>query len=174
MGAAVIDADELAKAATEDPKVLKQIQTKLGQELVKDNRLDRLATAQKVFTDKNALAALNDIVHPWVGKKRKEIVEKLKAFEVPPKVIVHDVPLLYENSMEKDFDAVIVVYASLATRIERIVARSGLTVEEIRLRDARQIPLEEKIRRADIVIENEGGLGELQEEVRLKLEQFFE
>ncbi len=174
MGAAIIDADELAKAATEDPKVLKQVQTKLGQKLVRDNKLDRRATAQKVFTDQNALEVLNSIIHPWIGKRRKEIVGKLKTSEIPPKVIIHDIPLLYENNMEKDFDAVIVVYASLETRIKRIIARSGLTLEEIQLRDARQIPLEEKVKHADITIENEGNLADLQREVRLKLERFFD
>ena len=173
MGATVIDADELAKAATKDPKVLKQIQAKLGQELVKDGKLDRSATAQKVFNDQDALETLNNIIHPWIGKKRKEAVKKLKTSTIPPKVIVHDIPLLYENDMEKDFDAVIVVYASLETRIKRIVERSGLTVEEIKLRDSKQIPLEEKVRRANIVVENEGDLEALKREVWVKLEPFF-
>ncbi len=173
MGATVIDADKLAKAASKDPEVLKQIQTKLGQELVKDGKLDRFATAQKVFNDQNSLKTLNSIIHPWVGKKRKEMVEKLKASAVPPKVIVHDIPLLYENGMEKDFDAVIVVYASLETRIKRIVERSGLTAQEIKLRDSKQMPLEEKVKRADIVIDNEGDFETLKREVFVKLEPFF-
>ncbi len=173
MGATVIDADELAKAATKDPQVLKQIQAKLGQEFVRDNKLDRFATAQKVFNDQGALKTLNSIIHPWIGKKRKEIVEKLNASKTPPKIIIHDIPLLYENGMEKDFDAVIVVYASLGARIKRVVARSSLTIEEAQLRDSKQMSLEEKVRRADIVIDNEGDLEALKREVGEKLEPFL-
>ena len=173
MGAVVIDADELAKAATEDPKVLELIKVQLGQELVKNGKLDRSLTAKKVFSDKNALKTLNGIIHPWIAKKRSELVNELRISENPPKFIVHDIPLLYEIKMVEDFDVVIVVYASLETRIKRIMARSDLTVEEIRLRDSRQIPLEQKLEWADIVIENEGDLEALKKEVWSKLDPLF-
>lgn len=165
----IIDADALAKDATKDPVVLQQIQTQLGKGFLQYGQLDRLAIAKKVFDDKNALKTLNGIIHPWVAQKRKAIVASLEASENPPTIIVQDIPLLYETRLEKDFDLVIVVYASLKTRIERVSLRSNLTKQEILLRDAQQLPLEEKVNRADIVINNTGNLESLREEVRLKL-----
>ncbi|MDQ3396667.1 MAG: dephospho-CoA kinase, partial [Deinococcota bacterium] len=77
-------------------------------------------------------------------------------------VILLDIPLLYENGLEAGLDAVIVVAAGLKTRVARVMARSGLSENEIRARDAAQMPLEDKVKRADYVLYNEGSLGELE------------
>ena len=72
------------------------------------------------------------------------------------KVILLDIPLLYENGLETGLDAVVVVTAPLATRVKRVSARSGLAEEEVLARDRAQMPLEEKAQRADFVIHNAG------------------
>ena len=72
-GALVIDADALARQATDDPEVLASIARELGPGLVVYGRLDRQATARRVFDDPAARAALNGIVHPWVGRRRLEL-----------------------------------------------------------------------------------------------------
>lgn len=169
-GAAVIDADALARAATEDAAVMREIAAELGEDLVTAGadgslQLDRAATAARVFGDAAALARLNSIVHPWVRRRTAVMLSELLSSEPPPQVVVHDIPLLYENDLQQGLDAVVVVSAPLATRVARVVARSGLTASEVVRRDAAQLPLAEKVARADFVVDNEGDLRELEEQV---------
>ncbi len=164
-GAAVIDADKLARDATRDPEVLRQIAEQLGTDLVTNGQLDRDATAKRVFNDEDARQTLNNIIHPRVGLFRKWRVNELVNADEPPPLIVSDIPLLYETGLEAEFDAVVVVYASLDTRIERVRARSGLSEGDIRARDAAQMPLEDKCDRADYVIDNDSPVDALAAQV---------
>ena len=164
-GAALIDADALAREAAADPDVLAAIAEKLGDDLVKAGELDRAATAARVFEDAEARGVLNSIIHPWVRRESAARVEALRARPNPPKVTLMDIPLLYENGLEAGLDAVIVVNAPLAVRVKRVGARSGLSEAEVRARDGAQLPLEEKVARADFVLENSGGLEDLERQV---------
>lgn len=168
-GAAIVDADAIAKQATADPKVLERIARALGSELVKDGSLDRAATAKKVFGDKAALDTLNGITHPWIAEERKKQVQAHLASATPPAIIIHDIPLLYEVGAEAIVDGVIVVYAPLDIRVERVKERSSFSEEDIRARDAKQLSLDEKVKRADIVIDNSGDLEALETELTTKL-----
>ena len=154
-GAALIDADALAKEATQDAEVLTAIEKRLGEDLVVNGRLDRAKTAELVFGNENARHILNSIIHPWVQRKRDERVAELRQTELP--LIVLDIPLLYENGLETGLDAVVVVNAPLGIRVERVASRSGLSETEVRARDQTQMPLEEKVRRADFVVDNSSG-----------------
>ena len=140
-GAAVIDADALARRAGEDPEVLRRIAADLG--------------------DADALRRLNAIIHPWVARARQERTRALQTAVPPPPLIVHDIPLLFEVGLEDAFDAVVVVVAPLEQRIARVAARSGLSPDEVRARDAAQLPLELKAARADHVIDNGGDVAAL-------------
>lgn len=175
-GAGVIDADLLARQATHDPAVLEQIAADLGPELVVRSEngaahLDRARTAAVVFGDAQALAKLNGIIHPWVRAQSAELERALATAHYPPPVIVHDIPLLYENGLEAGLDAVVVVTAPLATRLARVVGRSGASSaadvaaarSDAAARDAAQLPLEEKVARADFVVDNSGSAGDLQQ-----------
>ena len=164
-GAALVDADALAREATADPQVLAGIATKLGDDLVKEGELDRAATAARVFADPEARITLNGIIHPWVRRESAARVEALSTRPDPPRVILMDIPLLYENGLERGLNAVIVVNAPLVTRIKRVSARSGLSEADVRARDKAQLPLEEKVARADYVLENGGSLEELEKQV---------
>lgn len=164
-GALVIDADRLAREATDDPEVVQGIAARLGRDLVVEGRLDRAATAARVFADPTALAELNAVVHPWVGARRLQLEEEALRSSRPPDVIVHDVPLLYETGLDEDVDEVVVVTAPLDTRVARVVARSGLSAAEVRARDAAQMRLEEKAARADHVIDNSGDEAALERQV---------
>lgn len=155
-GAAVIDADALAKEATQDPEVVRQIAAVLGAEVLREGALDRAAVAARVFGDPGARAKLNAIVHPWVQRQREVRVAALLAQTRPPLLIVHDVPLLFETGLETAFDVVVVVDAPLELRLARVAARSGLSDAEVRARDATQMPLKNKVKRADAVLENSG------------------
>jgi dephospho-CoA kinase len=154
-GAAVIDADALARAATADPQVLQRIAAELGAGLVSDGVLDRAATAALVFSDPAALERLNAIIHPWVRQESARLTRELTGSGAAP-VIVHDIPLLFENGLEQGLDAVLVVTAPLELRAARVAARSGLSAAEVRERDAAQWPLERKAQLADFVIDNSG------------------
>ena len=110
--------------------VLERIAAALGADLVTRDasgaaQLDRRATAALVFDDKEALARLNAIVHPWVRLRSAELERELAGSTRPPPVIVFDIPLLYENWLDAGLDAVVVVTAPLATRVARVVERSG-------------------------------------------------
>ncbi|MFN2324073.1 MAG: dephospho-CoA kinase [Trueperaceae bacterium] len=156
LGARVIDADALAREATADPVVLARIAAEVGSELVVDGRLDRGATAAKVFADAGARRALEAIVHPWVRARAAAAEAAAHAEAPPPPVVVHDVPLLFENGLDATMDATVVVAAPFATRATRLAARSGLSEAAVRARDAAQWGADEKARRATFVIDNGG------------------
>ncbi len=156
LGARVIDADVLAREATADPGVLARIAAEVGADLVVDGRLDRAATAAKVFADPAARRALEAIVHPWVRARAAAAEGAARAEVPPPAVVVHDVPLLFENGLDAGMDATVVVAAPFAVRAERLAARSGLSEAAVRARDAAQLDSAEKARRATFVIDNGG------------------
>ena len=164
-GAAVIDADVLAKQATADPEVLACIADMLGEHLVQDGQLDRQATAALVFDNPDARARLNSIIHPWVAGARDARETSLQQAKNPPPVIVHDIPLLFETGQQDDFDVLVVVTAPLEQRIARVHARSQLAEDDIRARDAAQMPLADKAARADVVIDNSRDLPALNQQV---------
>ncbi|MDF1522459.1 MAG: dephospho-CoA kinase [Trueperaceae bacterium] len=155
-GARVIDADALARAATADPAVLERIAAEVGADLVADGRLDRAATAARVFADPAARQALEAIVHPWVRAAAAAEEAAARAEVPPPPVVVHDVPLLFENGLDAGMDATVVVTAPFDVRAARLAARSGLSDAAVRARDGAQMDPDEKARRATFVIDNGG------------------
>jgi dephospho-CoA kinase len=164
-GATLIDADALAREATNDAEVLGQIQEKLGHDLVSDGQLNRAKTAELVFNQPAARQILNRIIHPWVRQKSAERIRELESSPSPPSVILQDIPLLYENGLEQGLDAVIVVDAPLEVRLARVIERSKMTPEDFYARDSSQMSLAEKVKRATYVIDNSGGLVELRRRV---------
>jgi dephospho-CoA kinase len=156
LGARVIDADVLARAATADPAVLARIAVEIGADLVVDGRLDRAATAARVFADARARRALEAIVHPWVRARAAAAEAAARTESPPPPVVVHDVPLLFETGLDAAMDATVVVAAPFAQRAARLAARSGLGEAAVRARDAAQWDPDEKARRATFVIDNGG------------------
>lgn len=157
-GAAIIDADLLAReAVAPGSPALAQVVARFGDEvLTADGALDRPRLGARVFGDEAARRALNAIVHPEVARLAGERIQALVAAGAP--LVVYDVPLLYENGLEKVLPEVIVVDAPLEVRYARIAARDGLDRAAIAARIAAQLPLEEKVRRADHVIDNGGPL----------------
>lgn len=163
LGARIIDADAIGKQVVEEqPEVLQEIVKVFGSQFLNpDGSLKRKELGNFVFQDEERKKQLNDIVHPHLWKRVLCDIEEAKKQNF--KLIVVDAALVYETGLEKHFQKVIVVSAPLETRIARIRQRDGFTESEIRDRMASQMPLEEKMRRADIVIENDGSLGRLRE-----------
>jgi dephospho-CoA kinase len=162
-GLAVVDADQLARAVVQPGSpALNEISQRFGGELLKDDgALDRAALGQLVFGDKTARKDLNAIVHPRVQEAAREAF--LAAHASGHRIICYEIPLLFETAQEDSFRPVIVVSSSESARIARICQRDGLSKSEAKARIDSQLPLPLKVQKADIVIENDGSLQELEE-----------
>lgn len=166
MGATVVDADDLARRAVEPgTPAHAAIAREWGTWVLEEGgTLDRAALRQIVFADPDARARLEGIVHPAVADLRDGEVRQAQARG--ERLIVADIPLLFEVGMVEDFDVVVLVDAPEEVRLRRIVADRGLDEEEARRMIAAQMPSELKRARADIAIDNTGTLGDLQDRAR--------
>ena len=156
LGAEVIDADQLAREVVQlGNPAWKEIVDHFGKEVLnRDQTLNREKLASIVFADPEARQALEGIVHPRVHALFRQKVRELESKGAT--VVIYDVPLLFESGLEREIRPVIVVYVTDRVRVERIKQRDGLSNEEVRLRIKSQMPLEEKKRSADYVIDNSG------------------
>ncbi len=162
LGADVIDADAVAHealaAGTEEAALIAE---RFGPEVMRpDGSVDRPALGRVVFSDPQALADLEAIVHPGV---RRRVYERLDRSQAD--VAVLEAIKLLEGPLVDHVDTVWVVAAPREVRIDRLVRERGLTPEDAAQRVDAQNPEEEKIRRADVVIHNDGSLEELRRQV---------
>ena len=155
LGAAVIDADQLAREVVEPGQpALQEIAATFGWEvLLPDGRLNRGKLAGIIFADAAARAKLNAITHPRIRERMDAEVEARRS---GPGVLIVDIPLLYENGRASTVEKVIVVWVDAETQLRRLNERDGLTVEAARQRMAAQMPLDAKRALADHVIDNSG------------------
>lgn len=162
-GAVLIDADRIAREVVEPGTPgLAAVVDAFGQEvLAADGTLDRPRLGSIVFADPERLAALNAIVHPLVGTRSRALEDAAPA----DAVVVHDVPLLAENGLAPLYDLVIVVDARPETQLDRLVRLRGMTEEDARARMAAQAPREKRLAVADIVIDNDVPLEDLERRV---------
>lgn len=162
-GAVVVDADaitrELQQPGTE---VFQAMVDRFGPGIVApDGTLDRQAVADLVFGDPDALADLNAIVHPAVGA---EIARRLAEEAETDHLVVLDVPLLVESG-RSDLAGLVVVDVDPEVAVERLVTQRGMREEDARARMARQVSRQERLAKADVVIDNSGTLEDLEQEV---------
>lgn len=164
-GATIIDADVLARRAVERGTIaFDAIVQRWGTSvLAPDGHLDRAALRRVVFGNTRELEALNSIVHPEVEKLRLARVEEARARG--DRVVVCDIPLLFEKKMADRFERIILVDAPRPLRLERLVQDRGLRETEAMEMIAAQMPGELKRARADFVIDNGGTLTELERRV---------
>lgn len=163
-GAVLIDADRIAREVVEPgtPGLAAVVEAFGTEILAADGSLDRPRLGAIVFTDPDRLATLNAIVHPLVGARSAE----LEGVAGADSVVVHDVPLLTENGLAPLYDLVVVVDATPATQLDRLVRLRGMTEEDARARMAAQATREKRLEIADIVIDNDGPLDALAPQVR--------
>jgi dephospho-CoA kinase len=163
-GAVLVDADRIAREVVEPGTAgLAAVVEAFGPEILDaEGALDRPKLGSIVFADPERLATLNDIVHPLVGARSRELEQAAG----PDDVVVHDVPLLTENNLQSLYDLVIVVDASPETQLDRLVRLRGMTESEARSRMAAQATREQRLAVADIVIDNDGPLEKLEPQVR--------
>jgi dephospho-CoA kinase len=154
-GVPAVDADVLAREAVAAGSAgLAAVVQRFGPDvLTADGTLDRAPLGAIVFRDEAARRDLENIVHPIV---RRGIAAFFESLPSETALAVADIPLLYETHRERYFDKVVVVACSPATQVRRVMARDGLSQEEAEGRVAAQLPIDEKVRRADYVIRTDG------------------
>jgi len=157
-GLPVLDADQLARdVVAKGTPGLAEIVAAFGPSmLLPDGTLDRKAVAARVFDDDGARKTLNAITHPRVGALFAEKTGALDAAGAP--LACYEVPLLFEVGLDRILRPVIVVAVPECVQVERATLRDGSTADEATARIRAQLPLEEKVRRADYVIDNTGSL----------------
>ena len=165
-GAVIIDADQLAREAqAPGTEVLAAIVRRFGGDvLTSDGALDRAALRSKVMGDDQALGALNGIVHPAVQRRRAQLLEEARARG--DRVVINDIPLLFEALDPKDFDAVVLVDAPPAVRRARLRLLRGLTNAEADAMIAAQMPSDRKRGKSQYVIDNDGSKEALEQKAR--------
>ena len=157
-GVPVICADELAHSAVaHGSPALEKIRKLFGDDVFYENgELDRMALGARVFGDRKLKKELENIVHPVVEQRKNELLETYSAQGHP--MVVLDVPLLFEAKWDQEVDVIVVVYAGRDLQASRLVARNGLSETEARARLDSQLPIEEKKKKAHLVIDNSDSL----------------
>ena len=164
-GATIIDADVLARRAVEaGTDAHRAIVERWGTSILGlDGGVDRAALRRTVFSDPAELEQLNAIVHPEVERMRRDLVERAR--QRGDRLVVCDIPLLFESRMTDRFDRIVLVDAPRPTRHARLVRERGLRDTEAMDMIVAQMPAELKRARADLVIDNDGTLTALDQRV---------
>jgi dephospho-CoA kinase len=169
LGAETISADILAREVVNPgSEALKKIAEYFGPDAIdKTGSLNRSFIASKVFDSPEKKKALEDITHPLIRQRSSEIIRKLKEKSPAPLLIVYEIPLFFESAHKyPEIDVVIVISVPENIAIERVVREGRLNEQDIKKRLKNQISILEKMKKADIVIDNSGNLTTL--EARIK------
>ena len=163
----VINADKKAHEVIQRNKRLQNELTKeFGKDIfTKDKKLNRQLLAERAFKDELYTRKLNQLVHPRMVEVLVEEMEQARFSKRYPLVII-DAALIYEISIESLFDAVVAVDAPLKLRQQRVKERDGMSRKQFNERAEKQIPLEDKVKWADFVINNDCPLDELEKRTR--------
>jgi dephospho-CoA kinase len=156
-GARIIDADTIAREVVKPGSLAcEEIRTAFGADVfLPAGGIDRQRLGDLVFNDPAKKKRLEAIVHPRVFD-RMEVLAAETARQYPDALIILDIPLLLETKRNRRLDAVIVVYVPEAVQLERLMKRDGISAKAARARIRSQMPMEEKRRIADLVIDNSG------------------
>ena len=149
-GYTIIDADKIGHTALKAEEVKKQLVNKFGKSILKDNEVNRVVLGKLVFQNKENLKALNNIIHPQI---RKDILEQIKAHK-DKKLVFIDIPLLFEAKFDDLVEKIIVVSLDEKIQLERLMNRNSLSKEEALQRIRSQIPVREKEKLGDYVVDN--------------------
>jgi dephospho-CoA kinase len=161
LGAETASADEIVHdLLSEDEETIARIAERFGSDVIEEKGIDRRALGRKVFGDGEALRVLEDILHPLV---RRETDRRIAASGAD--LFVAEIPLLFEGSRSGTFDYTVAVVVPEERRLAW-AAQRGIDEAELRAIEHRQLPQEEKARRADVVVQNDGDLDKLREQAR--------
>lgn len=158
LGAETVSSDEMVhELLSGDAETIRRIVERFGNDVLGEEGVDRKVLGGKVFGDPEALTDLEGILHPLVRKETDRRIEESEA-----EIFVAEIPLLFEGTRSGDFDYTVAVLPPEERRKEWASER-GVGEERLRGIEARQFSGEEKARRADVVIQNDGGLELLRE-----------
>ena len=165
-GATIIDADQLVRDAQRPgTEVMQAIAVRFGREVIlPGGELDRKALRDKVMGDDASLADLNAIVHPAVRRERHRLIAEARSRG--DRVVINDIPLLFEAADPADFDLVILVDAPETIRLDRLMKMRGMSKDAALQAVLAQQPSEAKRAQSDFVIENVGTLADLERRAR--------
>ena len=149
-GYTIIDADKIGHMALENDEVKKQLVNKFGKSILKDNEINRVTLGKLVFENNENLKELNNIIHPQI---RKNISEQLQVHK-NEKLVFVDVPLLFEAKFDDLVEKIIVISLDEKIQLERLMNRNSLSKEEALQRIKSQIPVREKEKLGDYVVDN--------------------
>lgn len=165
-GAALVDADVIAREVMlpGHPVLAAAVQAFGERILQPDGTLNRAELGELVFRDPEARRTLNQLTHPAI---RIEIKNRMYALEQedPQRLIIADIPLLYESELDNLFDTILVVYVPRRVQLARLMERSGLNLEQAKDRLKSQMDIELKRRKASLVIDNSGDLQSTEQQV---------
>jgi len=178
LGATIIDADLIAREVLcPGETAFDEVVTNFGREvLTTGGEIDRKRLGDIVFNDKEKRELLNNITHPRIRERMMARLAQLKnnkdnSNPAERPVVILDIPLLFESGLTSKVDCVIVVSADVPTQIKRLMQRDGLTETEALARINSQIPLKEKLKAADYIIDNNVGSTESLKETQLLYEK---
>lgn len=171
-GVTVIDADVEARLAVDiGEPAYNEIVNYFGQEvLLEDGNIDRAILGEIIFNSKEKRTKLNSIVHPDVRARMDE--KRKRAIENGEKIVIMDIPLLFESKLKSTVEKTLLVYVDEETQLKRLMERNNFTEDEARSRILSQMPLKDKISLSDAVIDNNGSIEETRNQLNAILEEW--
>lgn len=159
-GIPIVDADKIVHTMYEDPKIIAMLTVLFGREINESGKINRRKLGEIIFSDAQKKAELDAFFKTRVIQAANDLFQSYESQGTS--CVVYDAALIYEWGIESHFDEVVVVDAPLELRIMRICARDGMDEIAARKRIDAQMPLADKVARADYVIENDGDFKKLQ------------
>jgi dephospho-CoA kinase len=172
MNITVVDADVEARLAVMKGEIAYfKIITEFGEEILLANgEIDRQKLGSIIFHQAEKRKILNEITHPEVRKRMRDQVEMAK--KNSEEVVVLDIPLLFESKLTYMVDKTLLVYVNDDIQLKRLIERNNLSVEDAEARIRSQMPLSDKIKLADAVIDNNGSIADTKKQLQEILAQF--
>ena len=169
-GVSTLDADEIVDSLFRRKKILEKIRQLMGDSVFHDSgSLNKKKVAEIIFRNIRLRRSVEDALHPFVFEKIKDFLEKMN---INDKILIVAVPLVYERAYEDKFDKTIVVHTTEETALHRL-GMKGVSRRDALLRLKTQMPIEEKMRRADFLINNDGTLNETKVQVEKLLKNLL-
>ena len=163
LGAAILDTDKIVESLLTEKDIIKKIRGLLDDKVFDENgSLNKKKVADLIFKNNKLRYLLENILHPLVFERIDFFLDKIKKKD---EIILIAVPLLYERGYEERFDRTITVYTQEETALNRL-KKEGITREKAVLRLKAQLPIEEKTKRSDFVIDNNGTIKETMSQVK--------
>ncbi len=160
LGAITLDLDDIVDDLLREDSVLKEIRKILGNRVFSGKDIDRSRVAEIIFSDKEKRDLLERLIHPLVIERMREFLKKTDR----KRVIIVEIPLLFEKGYEDEFDKIITVYTDLETALKRL-ENKGIKRDHALMRLKAQMTVDEKIRRSDFVIDNNGTINDTKRQV---------